>query len=176
MTGDRVVLSEIDDATIYDLLSRADEIGLKLEMSETGFPWEAAPGQRHQEVVLSVMTSIRPPRSNPRPCECHRSNDVAIRFPDGLVKRPDISVFCKRPKEEEGLIHEIPEAAIEITSPGYEDKDLVLGPTIYLRNGVKDLIVLDRRTNEVHHWTLSGHATFASPHDFVLACGCQVTV
>jgi hypothetical protein len=68
MVAKPITVPDIDDAALYDLLSRADEAGLKLEFNETGFPAEAAPGQRHQEIVLSVTNSIREGRPERNPC------------------------------------------------------------------------------------------------------------
>ncbi|RYG26245.1 Uma2 family endonuclease, partial [bacterium] len=92
------------------------------------------------------------------------------------VKRPEVSIFCARPPEDEGFVHAVPEAVVEITSPGYEDKDLVHGPPLYLRNGVKDVLVLDRRDGMVHWFAPEGKTTHPTPTDFELSCGCRVTV
>lgn len=111
-----------------------------------------------------------------KPCDCFQAADVDIALPDGTIKRPDVSIWCREPQEQEGFVHAVPEAVVEIVSPGYEDKDLVHGPPIYLRNGVKDIIVFDRAKGEVHHWTPDGHRILSSPTVFELACGCRVTV
>ncbi len=166
----------VDEVALNALFQRADEIGLRLEMTESGFTWEAWPGQRHQEILMEVVMSIQSKEGRPGGCQCHRVQDVAIRFPDGLVKRPDISIFCARPPEDEGFIHQVPEAVVEITSPGYETKDLVDGPSIYLRNGVRDVLTLDRRTGVVHHWTRTQYRTFPSPTELVLESSCRLTV
>ena len=92
------------------------------------------------------------------------------------MKRPDVSIFFKRPVDEEGFVHDIPEAVIEITSPDSEAKDLVSGPPLYLSNGVKDVVVLQRSTGLVIHWSASGQRTTASPVSIGLACRCVVTV
>lgn len=125
---------------------------------------------------MAVLESIERRPHRDIPCECYRAIDVAVRFPDGTVKRPDVAIFCRRPAEEEGFIHSVPEAVVEITSPGYEDKDLESGRLIYLANGVKDVLVLDRRDLQVHHWHPNGYAVSGSPKLFQLSCGCTVTV
>ncbi len=168
-------LPHIEDAQLWDLFARAEEIGLRLEMTEAGITWEAMPGHRHQRLSFEIATSIRPVEGSSS-CACYSLQDVPIRFPDGTVKRPDIAIFCRVPEEEDGFIHSVPEAAIEITSPGYEDKDLVAGPHIYLRNGVQDVLVLNRNSMEVHHWTQTGRRMVVSPQRFELASGCEVTV
>jgi Uma2 family endonuclease len=168
-------LPPIPDAQLWDLFCRAEEIGLRLEMTDAGIIWETLPGLRHQELMRSVLQSVQP-LENSGDCECYNAFDLAIRFPSGVAKRPDVAIFCKRPAEEEGFVYSVPEAVVEITSPGYEQKDLESGPRLYRSNGVKDVLVLDRRTGEVHHWTGSGKATKPSPSLFILSCGCSVTV
>ncbi|MGV3617075.1 MAG: Uma2 family endonuclease [Fimbriimonas sp.] len=165
----------IDEAALQELFRRADEIGLRLEMVGSGITWEAAPGLNHQREVGRIYSSIVGGEEG-RGCGCFQILDLNIVLRDGTVKRPDLCVYCELPAEGEGFVHKAPETVIEITSPGYEEKDLVEGPPIYLRNGVRDVLVLDRRTNEVHHWSPSGHAVTPSPRECVLACGCRVTV
>lgn len=55
-------------------------------------------------------------------------SDVYVSFPDGSLKRPDISIFCQEPAEEEEAITLVPEAVIEIVSKGFEAKDFEIGP------------------------------------------------
>ena len=169
-------LPEVNDQQLWQLICRGEEIGLRLEMTHVGITWETMPGLRHQELLASIFSSIQPHVSADDGCECYRAIDVPIRFPDGTAKIPDISVFCSRPEEDEGFVRMVPETVIEITSPGYEDKDLVTGPAIYLANGVQDVVVLDRRVSVVHHWTSEGHVTAPSPVTLKLACGCLVLV
>lgn len=171
-----VVRQPVGDEVLLDLMHEARDLGLRLELVPAGLTYETAPGLRHQELVVGILNSVLANDRSGGPCGCHRFTDVAIRFAPMLVKRPDISIFCSRPAEEEGILSMIPEAVIEITSPGYEEKDLVQGPPLYLAAGVKDVLVLDRRQNIVHHWTESGHFTCASPSLFELGCGCRVTV
>lgn len=93
-----------------------------------------------------------------------------------MVKRPDISIFCVRPPEEDGFIHQVPEAVVEIVSPGYEAKDLLTGPRLYLDQGVQDVLVFDRHSGQVHHFRKDSQKKHKSPKEFVLECGCSVTV
>lgn len=96
-------------------------------------------------------------------------------FPDGSWKRPDISIFCREP-EEEGLVTLIPEAVVEIVSPRYETKDLVLGVPFYLAQGVKDVIVFDPRTLAIVHARRDGSRTLISRCVIELECGCVCEV
>jgi len=169
-------LPPISDEQLWNLLCRAEEIGLRLELADSGIVWETLPGLRHQELMTAVFQSVEGLKSGGRDCECYRAIDLAIRFKDGTAKRPDVAIFWKRPADEEGFVHAVPEAVVEITSPGYEHKDLESGRLIYLANGVKDVLVLDRRTQQVHHWGPQGHVTLPSPSRFALACGCSVKV
>ena len=64
--------------------------------------------------------------------------DVYIQFPNGL-KRPDISIFCQEPSEEEqdSVLTRVPEAVVEVVSKGYEAKVLDIGLPFYLSQGSK---------------------------------------
>ncbi len=166
----------IDEGQLAKLIAFEEELGLRFELTDGGITWEASPGIAHQEIVYSVQKSLESLRKSDGDCECYQGSDIEIAFPDGSVKRPDVSVWCRRPDELEGFVHQVPEAVIEIVSPGYEAKDLVHGPPIYMRNGVHDVIVFDRKKAEVHHWTAKDHQILASPSTIRLSCGCQVVV
>ena len=58
--------------------------------------------------------------------------DVSIHFPDGSFKRPDISIFCREPDEEDEAITLVPTAVVEVISVDYEVKDTTIGPQFYL--------------------------------------------
>ena len=168
-------LPPIEDDLLWQLLAKAEEIGLRLEVTDVGIVWESMPGLRHQELLVQIFGAIQP-SAQAGGCECYRALDVYIRFPSGVVKRPDISIFCKRPIDEEGFVHAIPEAVVEITSPESEAKDLVSGPPLYLGNGVKDVLIVHRSVGEVIHWNASGKMSYSSPVQLTLSCGCSVTV
>jgi hypothetical protein len=167
----------VDSFEMAMLIGERD--GVKLEIAG-GIPtWEAFPAFRHQEHVDRVRASIRPMEigDGEAGCACIHAADVYVRFPDGSMKRPDISIFCRRPTEETTAITLLPEAVIEILSPTYEAKDLVVGVPFYLSAGIKDVLVLDPETLHVSHFrpgkTEEHHS---SPALFTLECGCQVTV
>ena len=165
----------IEDDKLWRIFTQGEEMGMRMEMIESGIVWETMPGLRHQELAVAIYGAIRPggQRSD---CECYRALDVYVRFPSGVVKRPDVSIFCRRPEDEEGFVHAVPEAVIEITSPDSEAKDLVSGPPLYLANGVKDVVVLDRARGEVKHWSTTNVRTMVPPTTISLSCGCLVTV
>jgi Uma2 family endonuclease len=169
------LVPEIGDEQLWKIMSEAEDLGLGFELTEQGIVWEAMPGKRHQVLSFTIASSIHSGGAGDR-CDCFQARDVYIRFSRRVVKRPDISVFCREPQEEEDFIHSIPEAVIEITSPDSEGKDLVSGPPIYLANGVKDVLVLQRSQNLVHHWTLAGSRVLSSPTTVTLQCGCVVTL
>jgi Uma2 family endonuclease len=157
-------------------LLHANELGIRLEIVNGLAIWEAQPLYRHQKHVERIAGSIRA-ADGAADCTCVHALDVYIQFPNGL-KRPDISVFCREPSEEEqdSALTMIPEAIIEVVSPGYEAKDLEIGPAFYLSQGVKDIIVFDPRTLLVLH-VRHGHVTRSiAPQEVVLECGCAVTV
>jgi Uma2 family endonuclease len=159
-----------------DRLLRADELGIRLEIVNGLAIWEAQPLYRHQKHVERIAQSIRPADRDAE-CGCIHALDVYIQFPNGL-KRPDISIFCREPSDEEQdrALTLIPEAVIEVVSPDYEAKDLEIGPPFYLSQGVKDIVVFDPRTLLVLH-VRHGQATRAvAPQDIGLQCCCRVSV
>ena len=154
-----------------------EETGAKLEIAG-GIPtWEAFPSVRHQNHVFRIQSSIRPTDTYITDCACIHVADVYVRFPDGSLKRPDIAIFCREPTEQTEAVTMLPEAVVEILSPGYEAKDLSIGVPFYLRSGVKDSRVLDPATGDVTHYR-PGHSEMrhASPVTLTLTCGCQITV
>jgi len=156
-----------------------EQAGVRMEIAG-GIPtWEAFPSYRHQTHVFRIQSSIRRAEGTAADgnCGCVHASDVYIRFPDGSLKRPDIAIFCGEPTEQTEAITMLPEAVVEIVSPGYEGKDLAIGVPFYLRSGLKDVIVFDPETNGVRHFRPShSEAQHTSPVTIPLACGCQVTV
>jgi Uma2 family endonuclease len=158
----------------FDLFLKANEIGIKLEVTAGITSWETMPVLLHQKTIDRIRASIK--RSEKTECECVHYADVYIRFPDGSLKRPDISVFCHEPEEQDKAVTLIPEAVIEIISEGYEAKDLEINPSFYLSQGIKDVIVHDPQTGFVFHARKDGRKRFTSPQMFKLECGCEVAV
>jgi Uma2 family endonuclease len=152
---------------------RAEELGIRLEIVG-GLPmWEAQPVWKHQKAVDRIRASIV--RRNDA-CACVHAADVYVQFPDGSIKRPDISVFCQEPDEEEEAITLIPEAVIEVVSKGYEAKDLEIGPRFYLSQGIKDVVVFDPTTLLVLHIRRDRTERRTSPQAISLECGCDCIV
>ncbi len=140
-----------------------------------GLPiWEAHPVLKHQRAVDRIRASIKKPPSLPADsgCPCIHYADVYVRFPDNSLLRPDVSIFCREPDEQDEAITLLPEAVIEIVSKGYEAKDLEIGPRFYLSQGVKDVIVFDPATLLVLHVQQNGAARHVSPVTISLQCGC----
>lgn len=157
------------------LLQRADDAGVRLEII-SGLPiWEAHPALKHQETIDGIRASIRTVAGDTG-CVCFHISDVYVRFPDGSLKRPDISIFCRRPDEENEAITLVPEAVIEVVSKGYEVKDLELAPRFYLTQGVKDVVVVDPYTLLVLHVRGDGAKRHVSPVKIELECGCSCEV
>lgn len=154
----------------------ADEVGIKLEIVQ-GMPiWEFLPSPMHTIDSKKIDRSIRPDPSSDVGCECHSLEDVSIRFPDGSIRRPDIAVFCRLPERTRTSTTLVPEAVIELVSPGSELKDLQLSPTYYISQGVKDVIVYVPESGVVEHFRRDGHTLHRSPIDLRLECGCLVTL
>jgi len=154
-----------------------EENGVRLEVVGDLTTWEIHPSFRHQRHSFRLQSSIRPTPGIETACECVHAADVYIRSPDGSLKRPDIAIFCSEPEEQTEAITQLPQAVIEIISPGYEGKDLSLGIPFYLRMGIKDMIVFDPETGTIRHFR-PGHSEVQhqTPTMLQLACGCQVTV
>jgi len=167
-----------DNETLYDeVVMMGDQAGIKLEITG-GIPtWEAFPSLLHQDILDRIRASIHPLAFGETGCACVHTHDVHIRFSDGSLKRPDISIFCRRPDQTRTAITLLPEAVIEIISEGYAAKDFDIGVPFYLKMGVRDVIVFDPDTNIASHFRPgAAKAEHASPHAFTLACGCAVTV
>lgn len=157
-------------------IESADEIGIKIEMVDGVPVWEAFPSYRHQAHVKRIDASVRRPQRAGHDCGCVSAMDVAIRFADGSFKRPDVAIFCSEPDEQDSIITQVPQAVIEVLSPGYEAKDLQFGLPFYLANGVKDVVILNPRTNRVIHARNDAQQELVSPVTLELECGCVVTV
>jgi Uma2 family endonuclease len=154
---------------------KAEELGIKLEIVNGLAIWEAHPVYKHQKAVDRIRDSIRASKRK-QPCACIHVADVYVQFSEGSLKRPDISIFCQEPAEEEEAITLVPEAVIEIVSKGYEAKDLEIAPNFYLLQGVKDVVVFDPRTLLVLHARREGTKRLTSPVEIKLECGCTCTV
>jgi len=164
------------------LMWEADQyLNVRLEMVG-GLPvWEAWPVLRHQSAAFriqsSITRSIQPQQDDGSGCQCVHAADIYVRFPDGSLKRPDIAIFCREPDEQDTAVTLLPKAVIEILSQGFEAKDLEIGVPFYQNMGVKDIIVLDPRTNAVQHYQGNSPAReLVSPVEINLACGCRCTV
>lgn len=162
--------------SLSPILLQASELGIRLEIVN-GLPiWEAQPVYRHQKHVERIVQGITKTDVQPG-CECTHAIDVYIQFPNGL-KRPDISIFCREPSDEEqdSALTMIPEAVIEVVSKGYEAKDLEIGPPFYLSQGVKDVVVFDPLTLLVLHVRKDRTTRQVSPVVVELECGCRLLV
>jgi Uma2 family endonuclease len=156
---------------------RADELGIRLEIVG-GIPiWEPSPIYKHQKAVDRIRAGIRKsPALSQTQCDCIHAADVYISFPDGSLKRPDISIFCREPEEEDEAIRLVPEAVVEVISKGFEAKDLEIGREFYLRQGVKDVLVFNPYTLEVLHARRDRTVTHQSEVEIELLCGCRISV
>ena len=153
---------------------RADELGIRLEIV-AGLPiWEASPAYRHQKTVDEIRASLQKVAGGD--CQCVHVADVYVEFPDGSLKRPDISLFCQEPELTDEALKVLPVAVIEVISKGYEAKDLEIGPPFYLSQGVLDVVVCNPYTDEVWHFQPGREMQMVSPVLIKLACGCHCMV
>lgn len=165
-------------ATLDPWLLRADELGIRLELSG-GLPkWEPHPVLKHQRAVDRIRATIGRAGAADRGDDCAgmHVSDVYVRFPDGSLLRPDIAIFCREPDEEEEGITLVPAAVIEIVSRGYERKDLEINPPVYLANGVGDVVVFNPYTSRALHLRPRGSIWLETPAMIELACGCRCVV
>lgn len=159
-------------------LLTAEDLGVRLEIAG-GLPiWEASPLYKHQKAVDKIRDSMKKTEKDGNVCGCITAADIYVSFPDGSLKRPDISVLCREPAEDEQEepIKQVPEAVIEVISKKYEAKDLEISPPIYLANGVKDVVVFNPYTNEVFHFRADETRNLTSPVEIEFECGCLCTV
>jgi len=155
-------------------LLTANELGIRLEIVG-GIPlWEAQPVYKHQKAIDRIRASIKPGAG--KACEYVHVSDIYVAFPDGSLKRPDISSFCRESDEEDEAVTLIPEAVVEVIRKGYEFKDLEIGPNFYLAQGAIDVIVFNPYTQVVLHVRKDKVEHGISPLEIPLQCGCSVTV
>ena len=165
----------MDPALLRRAIEGAEEAGVRLEMVG-GIPvWEAFPSPRHQVALKAIDASLTPMDDRARPCGCHGYQDMYIQFPDGSYKRPDLAVYVEpvSPTDEAATV--LPAAVVEVLSPGYEAKDLVIGVPFYLRKGLADVIVFDPKSETGTHHTQTSQTPFQSPATLRLDCGCTLS-
>ncbi len=157
----------------------ADALGIRLEIIG-GLPvWEPHPLWKHQKAIDRIRATIEttpPAKHAQKSCDCIHASDVYVKFTDGSLKRPDISIFCREPEEEDKPVTLVPEAVIEVLSKGYEAKDLEIAPRFYLSQGVKDVVVFDPYTLVVLHVRKDRADRMVSPVEIEFECGCRCAV
>ena len=161
-----------------ELQYAAQEIGIKLEMVG-GIPvWETLPVFKHQKTIDIIRRSIhRTPEAGDHGSGCaYHYADLDVRFPDGSQKRPDISIFCREPDEQQSAVTLLPEAVIEIISKGYEAKDMLISIPFYISQNVRDIIVFNPYTNRVTHVRGEQRTEHDSLIEIDLLCGCTCVV
>ena len=159
-------------------LLNAEDLGVRLEIAGNLPIWEASPLYKHQKAIDRIRDSIVKIETGENSCDCVDVADVYVQFPDGSLKRPDVSIFCREPSEDEQeeAIRQVPEAVIEVISKKYEAKDLEISPPIYLANGVKDVVVFNPYTMEIVHFRQDGTRNLTSPVAIEFECGCSCTI
>ncbi|AIE86293.1 Uma2 family endonuclease [Fimbriimonas ginsengisoli] len=158
---------------LLERLMLADQFGVKLEIVQGNPTWEFFPGPIHQGTVGDIHRSVRP-RSDCEQNYFFALSDAYVQFKDGSVKRPDLMVFCEKPELTRQALTVIPEAVVEVLSPGTEKKDLDVGPPFYLSQGVKDVVVVNPETHVVYHIRKDGARRLEGPVTIQLECGCEL--
>jgi hypothetical protein len=165
----------VTDAKFFRIAEMAEDAGLRVEISRDLPIWELMPSPMHMLDAEAISQTIRPGRRAAEiGCGCHHIRDVAIRFPDGSLRRPDISVFCTRPPRTRQATTVIPTAVIEVVSPTSVMKDTQISPPFYLSHGVQDVFVYDPEALTVRHFHGEKANTFSVPADFETESGCIV--
>ena len=155
----------------------AAEAGIRLEYVGGVPVWEASPVYRHQKKVDAIRESIREKNgSDGEGCACISVADLSILFEDGSIKRPDISIFCSEPEEQDSVCTLVPNAVIEIISKGYEKKDMEISLPFYLKQKIADIVIFDPATNRVLHYREGELSERESPAELTFVCGCRLTV
>ncbi len=162
--------------TIPDLDQLINDGVIRLEITGGVPTWEAFPGVLHQETIDLIRASIKSVEDSATGCACVHFSDILIRFKDGSLKRPDIAIFCTKPPRQDEALTIIPDAVIEVISPGYEYKDLSLNPQFYLAQGVSDVVIVDPRSDFITHYRTTSAVNHRAPATIELQCGCQCTV
>jgi Uma2 family endonuclease len=158
-----------------ELEHSASKLGIRLEYVG-GLPlWEATPVYRHQKKTLDIQLSLIQSAVQSG-CACIPIADTTILFPDGSYKRPDISVYCEEPVEQDKALTVLPEAVIEIISEGYEKKDTEVALPFYLTHGIRDIVIYDPQTKRVSHYHDGQIDEHLSPITLTFACGCRATI
>ncbi len=167
-------LAETNDELMWNLIARAEQAGIKLEVVGGAHTWEAFPKPRHQKAVKRIEGSITRTAGHEGDCACYSLADVYLKLPDGSIKRPDIAIFCSEPPEMDDFIAQVPKAVVEVISAGYEQKDLEDGPRLYLSQGVLDVLVFDPFRDRLHHFDENVVSIHSSPVTIQLKCGCTL--
>ena len=176
MTGKVLETESQSENIITEAMEQsAESAGIRLEYVGGVPVWEASPIVRHQIKTLEIQMSLLS-YAKQAGCDCLPLADISIRFPDGSIKRPDISVYCSKPTELDASTSEIPVAVIEIISKGYEKKDMEISLPFYLKQKIADIVIFDPATNLVSHYHDGEIDTFDSPAELRFASGCRVTI
>lgn len=154
----------------------ADQAGIRLEYVNGVPVWEASPVIRHQRITDRIRASIKATAEGEGGCGCIHYADIYILFPDGSIKRPDISVFCEEPEEEDTMCRKVPEAVIEILSKGYEKKDMEVSLPFYISVQIPDIVIFDPATGRVDHYHGGKTDAHTSPVAIAFGCGCTATI
>lgn len=158
---------------LFERLIQADEAGVRLEIEQGRTVWEFFPSIAHQHVIQEVFLSVRKLGTGEG---CFRYLDAYVQLADGSIKRPDLALYCTQPPLTTEVARVTPGAVVEVVSRGYERKDLDSGPSLYLSNGVRDVLVVQPELGETRHFRRDGVRVVRQGVQVALEMGCAVTV
>lgn len=171
------MLGAANSKELLEAMMQADEHGVRLETIGNLPVWELFPSPLHQGVVRAIDRSVRPADGQTESDGgSYTLSDAYLRLPDGSLRRPDLMIYCSEPTLTREALTVVPEAVVEVVSPGSEFKDLQISPPSYLANGVKDVLVVDPETSQATWFRRDGSRVLRRGETVTLECGCQVTL
>ncbi|WP_224003810.1 Uma2 family endonuclease [Aureimonas sp. SA4125] len=105
MTADEFLVWQLDQDCNYELV---DGVPVLTPKAMTGA------SRRHDTITVNILTSLRN-QLRGSPCRPH-TDDIAIRNPNGNVRRPDILVDCRSEPDRSMEVSE-PRVLVEVLSP-----------------------------------------------------------
>jgi len=121
--------------------------------------------QRHDQVVVNVLVALGA-RLRGGPCRPFTA-DVAVRIPNGDVRRPDVGVRCG--PDDERAAFAVPRMVVEVLSRSTQSVDRARELEEYKSvSGLDHILLIDPETPEVMLWTRDpsgawGHAVMSGP-------------
>jgi Uma2 family endonuclease len=96
---------------------------------------------RHERVAGNAFAALRAAlRAAGNPCDPF-TDDMAVRVPNGNLRRPDVAVYCP-PIDEEAMVSDRPQLVVEVLSESTEDADQFVKLDEYQAVEALDCVIL----------------------------------